>query len=231
MIRWLILVVAMTLPACLGYTYFVALGGGGATNSAVRVAYPLAKVIQLSIPILAFQLVTRKKLNPRVSRRSALIWGICFGVSTAAAIVALSWHWKDTVLADAPVRIRQKVEEFGVGSPSKFIALAAFLSLIHSFLEEYYWRWFVFGALRLSMPFAPAACLSGLAFSAHHLFVLDEYLPGRFWTAAVPLNLGIAIGGVFWAWLYERSGSLRSSWISHALVDAGIMYVGYRLVF
>ena len=44
------------------------------------------------------------------------------------------------------------------------------------------------------------------------------------------LSAAVAIGGAFWAWLYERSGSLVGPWMSHLLVDAGIFLVGFDLV-
>ena len=39
----------------------------------------------------------------------------------------------------------------------------------------------------------------------------------------------VALGGGLWAWLYARSGSLFSPWLSHTLVDLGIMAIGYDL--
>jgi membrane protease YdiL (CAAX protease family) len=66
---------------------------------------------------------------------------------------------------------------------------------------------------------------------AHHVVVLAVYFPGRFFTAALPLSLGIAIGGMFWCWLYERTGSIIATWVSHFLIDGAIMIVGYDLAF
>ena len=42
-------------------------------------------------------------------------------------------------------------------------------------LEEYYWRWFLFGGLRRSMPVAAAVVLSSLAFTAHHVILLATF--------------------------------------------------------
>ena len=42
--------------------------------------------------------------------------------------------------------------------------------------------------------------------------------------------ISVAIGGLIWAWLYERTGSLYAAWISHLLVDAGIFFVGWDIV-
>ena len=44
--------------------------------------------------------------------------------------------------------MQEKVRGFGVGSVWAYAALTLFYSAIHSGLEEYYWRWFVFGQLR-----------------------------------------------------------------------------------
>jgi uncharacterized protein len=42
-------------------------------------------------------------------------------------------------------------------------------------------------------------------------------------------SLSVAVGGAFWAWLYQRTGSLYGPWLSHLLVDAAIFLVGYDL--
>jgi hypothetical protein len=40
----------------------------------------------------------------------------------------------------------------------------------------------------------------------------------------------VAAGGAFWAWLYQRSGSLVGPWLGHLLADAAIFTVGWQLV-
>ena len=41
-----------------------------------------------------------------------------------------------------------KLTALGLQSPAAFIVLGVFYALVHSLLEEYYWRWFVFARLR-----------------------------------------------------------------------------------
>ena len=43
------------------------------------------------------------------------------------------------------------------------------------------------------------------------------------------LSAAVFLGGVVWAVIYERSGSLWGIWASHLLIDAGIFLVGYQL--
>jgi len=144
----------------------------------------------------------------------------------------LRFH-QELVNVKAPQKIEAKLRHFGLYSPAGFVTLAVFLSLIHSLLEEYYWRWFVFGQLQRCLPAWAAILVSGLAFMAHHVIVLAEFVHGthQFFTKVLPLSVGIAVGGMVWAWLYHRTGSIYSPWISHLLIDASIMAVGYDLVF
>jgi membrane protease YdiL (CAAX protease family) len=104
-----------------------------------------------------------------------------------------------------------------------------FYSIAHSLLEEYYWRWFVFSQLRRLIPLAPAIVVSALGFTAHHVLVLAHYFG---WTSPLTLlfSASVAVGGAFWAWLYERTGSLLGPWLSHLVIDAGIFFIGFKLV-
>jgi len=81
------------------------------------------------------------------------------------------------------------------------------------------------------MRLMPAILLSSLAFMLHHVIIMAVYMPSRFWTGAVPMSLAVGVGGAVWAWLYERTGSIYACWISHLIIDAAIMVVGFDMVF
>jgi membrane protease YdiL (CAAX protease family) len=66
---------------------------------------------------------------------------------------------------------------------------------------------------------------------AHHVIVLSQFFPGQFLNAVVPFSLCIGGGGLVWSWLYHRTGSIFSPWLSHLFVDAAVMAVGYDLIF
>jgi membrane protease YdiL (CAAX protease family) len=108
--------------------------------------------------------------------------------------------------------------------------LGVFYSLVHSLLEEYYWRWFVFARLADVSKLPTAIAISSLGFMAHHVLIVGMYFG---WTSAATwlFSLAIAVGGAVWAGLYHRSRSLIGPWLSHLLVDAAIFAVGYDLVF
>jgi uncharacterized protein len=134
------------------------------------------------------------------------------------------------VFEDTPSKVHRLLLDAGFATPGRYLLLAATYAVGHSLLEEYYWRWFVFGWLRRYMPVGVAIAVSALGFMAHHVVLLSVYFPGRFWTLAVPLSLGVAVGGGVWAAIYHRSGSLYAAWLSHGLVDAAIFGVGWAIL-
>ena len=109
--------------------------------------------------------------------------GLLFGAAASGLIlVAYFALLRGTgLLGPGPAEIRAKVGQLGLATPARFLALALFYSLAHSGLEEYYWRWFVFGRLRRLLPERTSIVLSSLAFTAHHIIVLAIYFRGAWW--------------------------------------------------
>jgi membrane protease YdiL (CAAX protease family) len=229
---WLVLVFAMTFPTVAAWGYFVALAGSRDANPVLQGAYALGKVVQFGFPVLVLALGGGPWPRPLLPRRAGLGIGLGFGLLVAGLMLGVYFR----VLCDSPVlartalEVRHKLEQVGMDTPARYAALACFYVVGHSLLEEYYWRWFVFGRLRGLVRRGPALALSSLAFAAHHVVVLYVYLPGRFWSAVVPFSLGIAVGGAVWAWLYDRTGTLYPSWLSHLLVDGAIFVIGWDML-
>jgi membrane protease YdiL (CAAX protease family) len=157
--------------------------------------------------------------------------GGLFGTVVALAMIAIY----RLVLADfalfgeAASAVRAKVQSFGAGTPASFVVLAVFYSAIHSLLEEYYWRWFVFGQLARGCQLPAAIAVSSISFAAHHVLVVGHYFTWlSIWTWL--FTLAVIVGGAFWAWLYHAGRSLAAPWLSHALIDAAIFAVGYHMI-
>jgi membrane protease YdiL (CAAX protease family) len=188
--------------------------------------------VQFLVPLLVVWLLQRRVPWPERPRFGGMVTGAASGLLVAAGIFALYYGWlaNSRILAGAPDAVREKVTQLGLASPARYWLLAAAYTFGHSLFEEYYYRWFVFGYLRKLMPLAPAAIASSLAFMAHHVILLYVLLPGQFLVAAVPLSLCIAVGGAFWCWLYERTGTIYAAWVSHGIVDAAIFVLGWILL-
>lgn len=222
----------MVLPTLVTWLYFVLLARHPAAVQ--QTAYGIGKTIQFAFPLVWVLAIQRRRLRWKPPGAAGLLEGCVFGLLVLLAMFLLYQHWLkpagylDTT-SEAGRAIRDKVTGFGVASFPKYLALGAFYSLFHSLLEEYYWRWFVFGQLRRLVSAPTAIALSSLAFMAHHVILLSMYF-GWLSLATVLFSLAVAIGGAVWAWIYYRSDSLYGPWLSHLLVDAAIFIVGYDLV-
>jgi membrane protease YdiL (CAAX protease family) len=226
---------AMVFPSVMTWVYFVAAPGlSSEYAAAVWIAYAVGKVIQFGFPAVYVALTDRQDLQPAWPSRQGVLAGLGFGLGVGLAAVALYYSWlkHSSMVGQTSVNIHAKLKSMGFDSPAGFAFAAVFYSCIHSLLEEYYWRWFVFGWLKRHLRLWPALVLSSLGFMAHHVIVLAVYFPGvkKFLTLALPCSLGVAIGGGVWCWLYHKTGSLYAAWISHMLIDASVMWIGYDLV-
>jgi membrane protease YdiL (CAAX protease family) len=225
---------AMTFPVLMAWIYFVVLAGGSEeVNPAVPAAYSVGKVVQFLFPAVYVWLTARDWLRPRAPTRDGLLLGLGFGLMVAACTFALYVVLRrhTAAFADTPALVEGMLQKFGMTSPGRYLAFAASFCIVHSLMEEYYWRWFVFGWLKRWTPLGVAIALSSLAFMAHHVVILSVYFPGRFWTAALPFSLCVAVGGAVWAWLYHRTQSLYAAWVSHLVIDAAIFAIGFDMVF
>jgi membrane protease YdiL (CAAX protease family) len=211
------------------WLYFIALDG--AAPWLQQAAAVTGKTVQFGLPVVWVWLVQRQRPQWQWPSGQGLLTGGLFGLAVAAAMIALYFSvLKPTGEFDEPANaIRAKIAALGVGSPAAYFLLACFYAAIHSLLEEYYWRWFVFGQLARCCKLPAAILISSAAFAAHHVLVL-----AHFFTIASPWtwlgSAGVAIGGATWAWLYQREGSLFAPWLSHAIVDAAIFAIGYTLL-
>jgi len=224
-----VLGLAILLPTAVTWLYFIALDG--APRWLQQGAYGLGKTIQFALPAVWICLVRGAWLKVSRPPGWSLFVGGAFGLAVAAAMMVLYLAvLKPAGVLEGPTAaVRAKVESFGAGSPAGFVVLALFYSAIHSLLEEYYWRWFVFGQLRTDVRAITAVVASSFAFAAHHVLVLGHYFG---WASPMTwlFTVGVIIGGAAWAWLYHRSGSLFGPWLSHALVDAAIFAIGYQMI-
>jgi membrane protease YdiL (CAAX protease family) len=231
--RWAALTFAMLLPTGITLLHLIILAGSGTANAGQQAAYIGGTVLQFVLPLGCFWYFERRLPKPGKPSFLGLEYGLLFGVAVAAAMLTLYYAW----LCDTPLfgrtaeQVRSKLGEFGITSPLAFVLFAVFLTVVHSLLEEYYWRWFVFGGLRRLVPVWPAIVVSGVAFSLHHVVLMWVWFPDQVLLAVIPFSVAVAVGGMVWAWLYERTGSIYAAWLSHLLVDGAIFVIAYDLYF
>ncbi len=226
---------AILFPSAVTYVYFNLLADSVA--SLQQSAYGVGKTLQFGLPVVWVWLFFRYRLSfwktsdqasDQVKRKPGLGLGIGFGVLVAASMVVLFWLVIGP--SEAGVRltgmVKEKIDSMGLASVGTYAAMGVFYTVFHSFMEEYYWRWFVYDLSKRFYSRTIANVLSSVGFAAHHVIVLAFFFGWDSpWTYLI--SVSIAVGGVVWAWMYERDGTLWSAWVSHAIVDAGIFTLGY----
>ncbi|MCR4313723.1 MAG: CPBP family intramembrane metalloprotease [Candidatus Uhrbacteria bacterium] len=215
----LFILVPMLLFQLIGASlYFVALPGFSG------ILYSTTKILMIAWPVGWFLAGFRPAVY-RGSKKHRVLYGLGSGILFSALIVGTFFLFEPFFRSLVPT-LQDVVQTFGIWS--WYIPFAIFFSIFHSLFEEVYWRWFVLGGLRLLMKTNPAIALGSLAFSAHHVVILWQFFP---LTIALLFGLTIAIAGACWCLLYQKTNSLVTSWLSHILVDATILTIGYVLLF
>ena len=243
---FLALAFAIALPTFVTLVYFEWLEDF--SSQFQQVAFAIGKIIQFGFPLAWVWLWYRKRLrtfspfardtHPNADEKINRHWasqhangiGVAFGLLVVTAMFGIYLFLiKGTELGDElSILVREKVIDMGLVSYWKYISLGIFYALCHSFLEEYYWRWFVFDLLKKFVRPVFAMIISGLGFMAHHVVLLGTFFN---WSVMTYLfSICIAIGGVFWAWQYEKTDRLMAPWLSHMIVDAGIFSLGFLIV-
>jgi membrane protease YdiL (CAAX protease family) len=150
-LRFLLLMVACFLPLVGALTYFY----WAPNKEEMRIYYSLSKGLQFTLPIIVWALYKPgilKKVqelfrlpSSKKEFRSTLYWSL-----GASAFFLVGGYMTYTRLFRSALyspglkeALSTKILDFGVHSVFDYYVLAFLISVIHSFLEEYYWRAYV----------------------------------------------------------------------------------------
>lgn len=227
-----VLAIGLLYPTLLTFLYFVL---PDSTESPLpKIVYSVGKTVQFALPIAWVALICRETWMLRRFSWHGVPEAVGFGTTVFLAMLGAYLFWlSGTSLAPgapADEAIRSKIAGFGLASPIPYLFLGLFYSVIHSGLEEYYWRWFVFGRLSKHLPWFGALLLSGIGFMSHHILLLGTYFGYGHWLTWFG-SLGVAVGGAYWCLSYRRFDSIWGAWISHGIIDAAIFTIGFLVVF
>ena len=227
---WPAMVAALVVPLLCALIYVVWIPHGNTG----RGAWFATKVWVLVYPLFFFGSIGLGGLVLRESQsghwpswRTVIFTGILSGLG----IVLTGWIMVLTpigeIVRENSHNLVERAKGLGFATKERFLIVAIFITVLHSAMEEYYWRWFVYGHLRQMVGCWPGHLLAALAFTGHHLVLMSVLYP---LSLALFLSLLVGAGGVIWSWMYQKQGTVVGCWISHLLVDAFLMVVGYRLI-
>jgi membrane protease YdiL (CAAX protease family) len=150
-------------------------------------------------------------------------YGIWFGLLSVVIISIAYYFLRESIDWQA---IRTSANARGVNETT-FLLAFAYIMFGNSLVEEYFFRGVIFrNALWISQIFA--YLLSACMFSLYHITIFGTWFSGFILWLAL---FGLFIGGLFFAWLYKKTGGIWWAWIFHIFADLTILVIGYVEIF
>jgi membrane protease YdiL (CAAX protease family) len=198
-------------------------------GAAGKVIAACCKLYMLMLPLLWQVKVDRQRPRLSMPGRKGVIAGLVSGVMILAAML-IAFELLRQGIDLTP--LRDKAHATGFADWRVFAGAFVYIIFVNSLLEEYVWRWFVFGKLEQLITGrwrGPVAVVGSAAlFTVHHVFALAAWVDWRFNVFAC---LGIFLGATIWSWLYLRYRSIWPAYISHVAADVAVCVIGYQLIF
>ena len=108
-----------------------------------------------------------------------------------------------------------------------FLYVSLYISFVNSFLEEFFFRGFVFTNLKNLSGRKLAYWFSSAAFSLYHVaMMIGWFSPILF----LLVMAGLMIGGMIFNWLNEKLDTIYCSWLTHMFANFAINTVGFILL-
>lgn len=108
-----------------------------------------------------------------------------------------------------------------------FLYVSLYISFINSFLEEFFFRGFLFSNLKGLLGRGNAYLFSALLFSFYHVaMMIGWFSPFLF----VLVMVGLLVGGMIFNRLNESLDSIYASWLTHMFANFAINTIGFMLL-
>ncbi|MGD8190083.1 CPBP family intramembrane glutamic endopeptidase [Brevibacillus ginsengisoli] len=181
-------------------------------------------LVCFGIPIFHGIWEGRLKTNLRdlgVSRPELLKDSLVAGIGSGAVLMfgVIAGFYLILQAGVDPNWIRLVLIQWGL-TRNWFWIFVMYMIIGNSFMEELMWRGFLLERLQRIVSLTGARAISSFFYASYHVLV-GVVLFGWKWGFIVALLAWVL--GMFWSLLVGRYASLLSSWLSHMMVDVGIM--------
>lgn len=192
-----------------------------------KIFFAACKVWIVLLPLLWLKCMDHQPISLSPSRHGGFNYAVFTGLAIAGIILATYYLLKPLGFIDAE-KVAQSAAKTGLNHLGFYLGGAVYWITLNSLMEEYVWRWFVFRKFEIISNGKLAVVASSLGFTAHHIVALAAQFD---WTVVLLGSTGVFIGGLTWSWLYLRFRSIWPCYLSHAIVDMPLFWIGYDLIF
>lgn len=188
----------------------------------------IAKLILfVTIPYIYLRFVKRSNiidsLNLKKFDVSTFKLGLIIGAVSFAVIITAYFILGKYIDFNEIVQELQSKSQI---TPSNFIIVGLYITFGNSFLEELFFRGFIFLNLFNQGSKKLAYIYSSVLFGVYHIAIFKTWFN--------PLLVGIALFGLIsigfvFNWLDTKSNNFMNSWLVHILADSAIIIIGMKM--
>jgi len=218
--RSTILVIVLTVICCLVMALVDGvLRPGYAVKSAIKLA--MFMLIPLIASKISRDILYLPLLRPK---KKGLLPAIALGIGIYAVI--LGGYFLISPFFDFSQIAGALTKNAGV-TKENFFYVSLYISFANSFLEEFFFRGFVFTNLKQLSGRKLAYIFSAAAFSLYHVaMMICWFSPVLF----LLVMMGLVIGGMIFNWLNEKLDTIYCSWLTHMFANFAINTIGFILL-
>lgn len=191
-------------------------------NYAVKTLSKL--LLFIVIPLIYMKYIRRSdiptELNLRSFDRKRLKLGFLFGLSSFFIVLLGYFLFKGVIDLNG---IAVELQSRSKITPSNFIFVGLYITFVNSFLEEFFFRGFIFLNIYNMKKKRMAYVFSSLLFGLYHIAIFKTWF--NIWLIFLCLASLIVIGFIF-NWLNTKSKNFINSWLVHILADSAIILIG-----
>jgi len=179
------------------------------------VGFVLRILTHIGIPLLIARPIV-KKLYSSFSKKAAITSTI-FVFGTIVLLAGLYLLLKNTFDSEL---LRSQLALIYEVTPASYLFVGLLICFINPFLEETYWRAFLYGKTRI--------LFGGVLFAVHHAVMMASWFAS--WQLAI-IVIGLCAVGILFNWLVKFTDSIWPAILVHMSADIVIIIIGYLLLF
>lgn len=195
-------------------------------NYAVKTGLKI--ILFLAIPIIYIKFIKKESikesLNLKKIHKTHLKLGFIFGMISFFIILITFFILKDSLDINA---ILGDMENKSKINKSNFIFIGFYITFVNSFLEEFFFRGFVFLNLYKKNYRKTGYVYSSFLFGIYHIGIFKSWFNPYLIALAL---LGLISVGFIFDYLDTKSDNLINSWIVHILADSAIIIIGMKIL-
>ncbi len=184
-------------------------------------------VLFVAIPYLYLKLVKKSTVKDSLNlgrfETSTLKQGLILGLASFVIIIAAYFVFRGYIDFNG---IAQELQSKSKITPSNFILVGLYITFGNSFLEEFFFRGFIFLNLYNEGAKKLAYLYSSVLFGVYHIAIFKTWFDPLLIALAL---FGLISVGIIFDWLDTKTENFMNSWLVHILADSAIIIIGLKM--